>query len=104
MLSQTDTKTVKLFIFLSFLVFLAGCATERDYDMGSSGRKPARVYMRQPEVESRAHPAAYLVDRFAVPKKIQKPVESPVPFYFKTCDRHIGDFMTTNSRYDCDYP
>ena len=82
-----------------------GCATSQDFDPGSSGKKPGRVMMRTPDsYDTRAHPASFVVDRFEVPKAIQEPVDTPVPFYFKSCDRDVGTFVMTNSRYDCDYP
>ena len=86
----------------------AGCASDSDSRRGtysSDGKATGRQLMRTPDsYDTRAHPASFVVDRFEVPKYIKSPSESPVPFYFKTCDRNVGMFTMTNSRYDCDYP
>jgi len=85
---SAEKRIVKYFFLIS--LFIAGCA-------GSNTRQD-----RTPNSESRAHPAAYLVDRFDVPKQTPSRPTSPVPFYFKSCTREVSNFIGTNTRYDCD--
>lgn len=91
---------MKHFFLLIISLFLGACASSTNGGRGSSGS--TRI-MRSPNLDTRAHPAAYLVERFEVPKEIEERDQDPVPFYFKDCSQEIGDFIMTNSRYDCDY-
>lgn len=98
---------MKVLFCLTFIAFCVGCASDSDNrgTYSTDGRATGRQIMRTPDsYHTRAHPASYVTDQFEVPKYIQTPVETTVPFYFKTCDRNVGIFTMTNSRYDCDYP
>lgn len=79
--------------FLLFLLLSSSCAQTNH-----------QAYMTTPaEPENyRAHPASYTVERFPVRRKINTYEDSPVPFYYQKCSRSVGNYIGTNSQYDCD--
>ncbi len=80
---------------MSFVAVLAACA--------SDDRRPASV--DDYEDGSRAHPAAYLVDRFGVHRELPVKKHGPaVPFYFKRCESAGERNFYSRTSYDCEYP
>jgi hypothetical protein len=54
---------------------------------------------------SRAHPAAYLVDRFQVHHEdVEKKKGPNAPFYFKRCEPAGERYFYSRTSYDCVYP
>ena len=85
-------------------LILTGCAIGgSDSSSSSAGRAPASA-KGDYDSNSRAHPAAYLVDRFPVNRPMPQREKSNVEFYFKRCTMTGDDWPRSNTRYDCDYP
>jgi hypothetical protein len=81
---------------LAGLLFLSGCAS-------GDGRYPASY--EDNDDGSRAHPAAYLVDRFQVHHQdVQKQKGPNAPFYFKSCSPAGERYFYSRTSYDCYYP
>lgn len=79
---------------LSFLfLLLSACASSTPKRYITSVEEPSNY---------KAHPASYLVDRFPVDREIETREQSPIPFYFQKCSRSVGNYIGTNTAYDCD--
>ncbi|OFZ19944.1 MAG: hypothetical protein A2Z20_07830 [Bdellovibrionales bacterium RBG_16_40_8] len=90
-------KLPKLFILVSFFMgtVILGCAT-KPYRMPSSSELGE---------ESRAHPAATLVDLFQVNRPIpQHKPSNNEEFYFKRCSMTGDNWPISKTSYDCTYP
>ncbi len=92
-------KASRWFYILSLLFMLAlmsACASD-------NGRHTPTI--DDYEDGSRAHPAAYLTDSFAVHREPASKGKGPkVPFYFKRCDAAGERYFYSRTSYDCEYP
>lgn len=82
------------FLVIFVIIHSVGCTSSNDPYGG-----------RDPDENSRAHPAAYATERFMVEKKLPENEKgSKVDFFFKRCDQGGNENFYSRTSYDCNYP